>query len=171
MILDFETIYSQRRLRGRMVIGVACVGPQLFQGVEHGRADQYPIASAPRRLHQEYDRARERSPEPPLAVILRSSRSGTLNVVHAADRIYLLCYAADLGCAAQVTDCDAGGLRCEVSKRRGALGRSRMKCDLIAVMRSDRAAARPSPSVLPVIKMRAIDPPTQPKRRGRAVRW
>ena len=81
------------------------------------------------------------------------------NRVYAANRIYLLCNAVDPGRAAQVTDCDAGGLRCEVSKRRGALGRSRMKCDLIAVMRSDRAAARPSPSVLPVIKMRATKPP------------
>jgi hypothetical protein len=56
------------------------------------------------------------------------------NRVHAADRIYLLCYAVGLGCAAQVTDCDPGGLGCEVGKRRGALGRSCMKHDLMAVI-------------------------------------
>jgi len=78
---------------------------------------------------------------------------------HAADRIYLLCYEVDLGGAAQVTDYDPGGLGCEVGKRRGALGRSCMKEDSWPSSRSDRAAARPSPSVLPVIKMRAIDPP------------
>src|SRR4029077_10952362 len=56
------------------------------------------------------------------------------NRVHAADRIYLLCYAADLGCAAQVTDYDPGGLGCEVGKRRGALARSCIKHDLMAVI-------------------------------------
>jgi hypothetical protein len=67
------------------------------------------------------------------------------NRVHAADRIYLLCYAVDLGCAAQVTDYDPGGLGCEVGKRRGALGRSRMEDDLVAVIekRLRRRAAKP----------------------------
>jgi hypothetical protein len=55
------------------------------------------------------------------------------NCVHAADRIYLLCDAVDLGRAAQVTDCDPGSLGCEVGKRRGALGRSCMKDDLMAI--------------------------------------
>jgi hypothetical protein len=66
------------------------------------------------------------------------------NRVHAADRIYLLCYAVDLGCAAQVTD-DPGGLGCEVGKRRGALGRSCMKDDLMAVIekRPRRRATEP----------------------------
>jgi hypothetical protein len=67
------------------------------------------------------------------------------NRVHAADRIYLLCYAVDLGCAAQVTDYDPGGLGCEVGKRRGALGRSCMKDDLMAVIekRPRRRATEP----------------------------
>jgi hypothetical protein len=67
------------------------------------------------------------------------------NRVHAADRIYLLCYAVDLGCAAQVTDYDSGGLGCEVDKRRRALGRSRMEDDLMAVIekRLRRRATKP----------------------------
>jgi hypothetical protein len=56
------------------------------------------------------------------------------NRVHAADRIDLLCNALDLGCAAQVTDYDPGGLGCEFGKRQGALGRSCVKEDLMAII-------------------------------------
>ena len=56
------------------------------------------------------------------------------NRVHAADRVHLLCDAADLSRAAQVTDYDPGGLGCEVGKRRGALGRSCMDNDVMAVI-------------------------------------
>jgi hypothetical protein len=51
----------------------------------------------------------------------------------------------DLGCAAQVTDYDPGGLGCEVGKRRGALGRSCMKDDRMAVIekRPRRRATEP----------------------------
>jgi hypothetical protein len=40
----------------------------------------------------------------------------------------------DLGCTAQVTDYNSGGLGCEVGKRRGALGRSCMEDDLMALI-------------------------------------
>jgi hypothetical protein len=67
------------------------------------------------------------------------------NRVHAADRIYLLCNAVDLDRAAQVTDCDPRSLGCEVGKRRGALGRSSMEDDLMALIekRPRRRATEP----------------------------
>src|SRR4029079_17274622 len=67
------------------------------------------------------------------------------NRVHAANRIYLLCNAVDPGRAAKVTDCDPGSLGCEIGKRRGALGRSCMKGDLMASIekRPRRRATEP----------------------------
>jgi hypothetical protein len=56
------------------------------------------------------------------------------NRVHAADRIDLLCDAVGLGRATQVTDNDPGGLGCEIGKRRGALGRSCVEDDLMALI-------------------------------------
>ncbi len=80
------------------------------------------------------------------------------NRVHAADRIYLLCNAVDLGRASQVTDYDPSGLGCEVGKRRGALGRSCMKDDLMVFIEKRPRRRATEPIGLPVIKMRAIDP-------------
>jgi hypothetical protein len=67
------------------------------------------------------------------------------NRVHAADLINLLCDAVDLFRAAQVTDYDPGGLGCEAGKRRGALGRSCVEDDLMAVIekRPRRRATEP----------------------------
>ena len=76
--------------------------------------------------------------------------------IHPSDGVYLVRDMSRVSRAAQVAHDYASGPRSKVVEGRRALRRSRVKDDLIPSSISARAAARPRPSVLPVIKILAM---------------
>jgi hypothetical protein len=79
--------------------------------------------------------------------------------IHAPDRVDLIRDAPDFGGTAEVTNYDPGGPRREIGNRLGADFDRACSTTRCPSSRSDCAAARPRPSVLPVMKTIAISFP------------
>jgi hypothetical protein len=78
------------------------------------------------------------------------------NCIHPPDCVDLICDAPGLRGAAEVADHDPGGTRRERGDGRSAVADRAWSTTCWPSSRSDCAAARPSPSVLPVMKTIAI---------------
>ena len=79
------------------------------------------------------------------------------NSVHPADLVHLTGECSGLGCAAEVADDGCCGVRGEVAERRRPLVSAGWRITSWPSLMRTPAAARPSPSVEPVMKIRARD--------------
>jgi hypothetical protein len=76
------------------------------------------------------------------------------NSVHPADLVHLAGEVPGPGCAGQVADDDARGVRAEIAERRRPLASAGVEDNVMAFTDEDTGGARPSPSVQPVMKIR-----------------